>query len=312
MFSKFKEKFYTKAKKKIISFLHLDRVSINEKFLNEIYDIFISSNVGQEETESIIEDLKKLSISKEASGKEIFDIIAQHLEKDLLLGKIKQQSSPTVIFVSGVNGNGKTSFIGKYANLVSSQNSQNKTLVIACDNFRAAAVSQLEILCKRANAEIFIGEDKMDAATVAYKGISHAIQEKYDQVIIDTAGRLSNHKNLMDELKKIVRVSEKLLGREIDYKFIVIDGTTGQNALNQVESFSQAISLNGVIISKMDGSSRGGIIFPICRKFQLPIFYVTHGETFEDISEFDMKFYIESLLAKEENLESESESESES
>jgi fused signal recognition particle receptor len=198
------------------------------------------------------------------------------------------------VVVCGVNGNGKTTSVGKLAKKLTS--SGKKVLVVGCDTFRAAALEQLEIWSERAGAVFIKSEEKSDPASVAYKAVQHAIEKHYDVVLIDTAGRLHNNTNLMDELAKIERSLNKVLPGAPHDNILVLDATTGQNALLQVESFGKAVKVSGLIINKLDGSAKAGVLLAIADKFKTPIHYIGIGEGIDDLIAFEAEGFAKALL----------------
>ena len=212
-------------------------------------------------------------------------------------GKIDLDSDkkPQVIIFNGVNGAGKTTTIGKIASNLKSQN--KKVLISACDTFRAGASSQLEIWAKRANCEIILPlKEGEDPASVAYRAFDYAIKNGFDVLLIDTAGRLQNKQNLMDELKKINNVLKKLDSSAPHYNLLIVDATIGQNSRTQTEIFNQTVGIDGLIITKLDGSAKGGVVVAISKIFAKPIFAIGIGEKIEDLQEFNAKNFAKSII----------------
>ena len=198
----------------------------------------------------------------------------------------------TFLFI-GVNGSGKTTTIGK---LIGKIKSEKKILVAACDTFRAAAVEQLKEWTKRHEVDIFIGNINQDPASVAYDACKKVKKESYDYLIVDTAGRLSNNTNLLNQLVKIKSVITKSLLEKIIKTVLVLDGTNGSNMINQVKIFAEALDVNGLIITKLDGTAKGGALISIAKKYQLPIYFVGLGEKDDDLFAFNAKEFSKSLL----------------
>jgi len=242
-------------------------------------------------------------VDPKKSGKnEIFKIFSSYvseilspLEKNL---ENINKNKPCVILVAGVNGVGKTTTIGKLGKILGKNNKQ--VLLGAADTFRAAAVDQLESWSKKINAKIIKSEEGADPASVAYKALTYAKSENFDYLIIDTAGRLQNKKNLMDEFKKIINVLQKIDPTVPNETFLILDATTGQNAITQVEEFSKLIKISGLIMTKLDGTAKGGILLAIGRKFKIPIIALGMGEKEDDLQIFDAKYYANAIM----NIES--------
>ena len=194
----------------------------------------------------------------------------------------------------GVNGAGKTTTIGKIASKLKKEG--KKVSFIAADTFRAAAVEQLKVWGERSNIRVFYGQDGCDSAGLCYDGLNIAIKEKDDVVFIDTAGRLQNKNGLMDELKKIVRVIKKVIPDAPHNTILTIDATTGQNAVSQVEIFNQIVPLSGLVVTKLDGSAKGGILTAIAQDFSIGVYFVGVGEQIEDLDVFNANEYAQSLV----------------
>jgi fused signal recognition particle receptor len=203
---------------------------------------------------------------------------------------------PLVVMVCGVNGNGKTTTIAKLAH--HSIQSGKKVMVAACDTFRAAAVEQLAIWAKRAGAECIVGPEKADPASVAYHALEQAKKQAVDILFIDTAGRLHNKQNLMDELTKITAVLKKIDSNTPHHILLVLDATTGQNAMQQVAAFQKMIGITGLIITKLDGSAKAGVVVGLAREFKLPIHAIGVGEAMDDLQPFTAEAFADALLAE--------------
>lgn len=200
----------------------------------------------------------------------------------------------SVVLVVGVNGAGKTTSIGKIANNL--RKDGKKVLVAAADTFRAAAVEQLEIWTKRANVDIIKKSEGTDPASVVFDAIKKAKEEKYDVLIVDTAGRLHNKKELMDELEKMDRIINRELEKNSKETLLVLDGTTGQNATNQARLFSEVCNITGIVLTKMDGSSKGGFVLSIVSELNIPVKYIGIGEKIDDMQKFNSKEFIEAII----------------
>jgi fused signal recognition particle receptor len=242
---------------------------------------------------------QRLNEKKTEREKFIKEFLVNEIEKILkpCEGKIDLDSDkkPQVIIFNGVNGAGKTTTIGKIAHNLKNQN--KKVLISACDTFRAGASSQLEIWAKRADCEIILPlKEGEDPASVAYRALDYAIKNDFDVLLIDTAGRLQNKQNLMDELKKINNVLKKLDASAPHYNLLIVDATIGQNSRIQTEIFNQTVGIDGLVITKLDGSAKGGVIVAISQIFSKPIFAVGIGEKIEDLQEFNAKNFAQSLI----------------
>lgn len=267
---------------------------LNSDFYEQLETAMISADMGVVAAENIISQLKEVVFRK----KIIKPLDAKDYLKQIMLDSINYEipdySYPLLIMVAGVNGVGKTTAIGKLANYFKKQ---GKSVVIAAaDTFRAAASEQLEIWAERAGVRIITHGEGSDPAAVVFDAISSAKAKKNDVVLIDTAGRLHNKKNLMEELKKINRVIEReFLGAD-RRNYIVLDATTGQNAVSQVDIFNEAIDIDGIILTKMDGTAKGGVVLAISAEKEIPVVYVGVGEQIDDIEPFCPEEFIDSII----------------
>ena len=272
---------------------------IDENILNELEDFLIQSDVGVESAKELKEKFSNIKINPKNSEKdEIFKIFSQYtseilkpLEKNL---KNIDKNKPSVILVAGVNGVGKTTTIGKLGKILGQNN--KKIVLGAADTFRAGAVNQLEIWANRINAEIIKSDEGSDPASVAYKALEHAKKNNSDYLLIDTAGRLQNKKNLMDEFKKITTVIKKIDSSAPHQTFLILDATTGQSAITQVEEFKKITPITGIIMTKLDGTAKGGILLAVGRKFKIPIVALGMGEKEDDLQRFNSKYFSEALM----------------
>lgn len=289
---KTKEKFVNKISETLTG-----KAKIDENILDNLEEILISADIGAEATDRIIDNLRKeLKKESDRSAENIMKILKSQLS-DILIEKgleIDVSSKPYVILIIGVNGVGKTTSIGKIANNFNKLG--KKVLIVSADTFRAAADEQLNIWAKRAEVEIFQGKVNSDPSSVVYDSLVKAKDENYDVVIIDTAGRLHNKTNLMNELSKINRTIFKVLNRQQNETLIVIDANTGQNAITQVQEFSKIIPITGIIVTKLDGTAKGGIIFNLCQKFGIPVKFIGVGEGIDDLQEFNKNDFINLLF----------------
>ena len=263
---------------------------IDEDLLNKFEELLIESDVGTQIASDLKEKFKKEKIGKEIKNeKEIFDFLGEQISKILIPYEKKLDSlyknSPSIIVVAGVNGVGKTTTIGKLGKLF--KNNGKKIVFGAADTFRAAAIDQLELWSKKIGADFVKSDLGTDPASVGYKTAKFAEENKSDLAFIDTAGRLQNKKNLMEEYKKIFTVLKKINPEYPHETILVLDATTGQNALNQVEEFKKISNLTGLIITKLDTTAKGGILLAICKKHGLPVIAVGMGEKESDLHSFN-------------------------
>jgi len=272
---------------------------IDENTLNELEDFLIQSDVGVEAAKELKEKFADTKINPKTSGKnEIYKIFSDYISEILKpleknIENIKE-NKPCVILIAGVNGVGKTTTIGKLGKILG----KNKKKIIfgAADTFRAAAVSQLEAWAKKINADIIKSDEGSDPASVAYKALHHGKKNNFDYLLIDTAGRLQNKKNLMDEFKKITMVIKKIDSTAPHETFLILDATTGQSAIGQVEEFKKITPITGIIMTKLDGTAKGGILLAIGKKFKLPIVALGMGEKEDDLQTFSSKYFSDALM----------------
>lgn len=282
---------------------------VNEEYFENLLQILIEADVGVNLTFSIIEATKK-----EANSQGISDptTINEILVDKMFIGYLQQgedivneitfvEDRPTVLLIVGVNGVGKTTTIAKLAKRY--QNMRKRVLLVAGDTFRAGAVEQLEVWAKRLNVDIVTGKKNQDPASVAYDGVARAVRESYDLVIIDTAGRVQSKAHLMDELSKIRRVISRQIEGAPDEVFLIIDATTGQNGVIQAKAFAEATGLTGVVITKMDGTSKGGIILAIRDEIGVPVRFIGLGESLDDLEEFDLEKYLYGLCLGDDDVD---------
>jgi len=272
---------------------------IDENMLNELEDFLIQSDVGTESAKELRDQFANTKINPKKSEKdEIFKIFSNYVSKTLKpLEKNFEninKNAPSVILVAGVNGVGKTTTIGKLGKILGKDN--KKVAFAAADTFRAAAVSQLEIWAKKINADIIKSDEGSDPASVAYKALEYAKNNNFDYLLIDTAGRLQNKKNLMEEFKKITKVVKKIDSSSPHETFLILDATTGQSAINQVEEFQKITPITGIIMTKLDGTAKGGILLAIGKKFKLPIIALGMGEKEDDLYTFTAQNYARALM----------------
>lgn len=268
---------------------------LNDDFYEELTDILISCDVGFEVSEEIVEELRtyarKNKIRKAEEVKQALKEISANILSELPPVEFKY---PAIITVIGVNGVGKTTSIGKMTKYF--KNLKKEVTMVAGDTFRAAASDQLTEWANRNKVRIVKHSEGADSAAVVYDGISSAKAKKTDVLIIDTAGRLQTKVNLMEELKKMDRVITREYGEANRYNLIVLDATTGQNALNQIEAFNEYMHIDGIVLSKLDGTAKGGVVLSIARNLKVPVVFIGTGETIDDLDMFDAKDFVENLF----------------
>jgi fused signal recognition particle receptor len=276
---------------------------IDDEMLDRLEEILISGDVGVETTMLILENIKKrVKQEKIESSDQLSTLLKGEIARVLHVDGKSQEATtdlpsgprPYVIVVVGVNGVGKTTTIGKLAYLYKEQG--YKVIVGAADTFRAAANEQLEIWAQRAGVDIVQQKHGADPAAVAFDSLNSAVARGADVVIIDTAGRLHTKINLMEELKKIRRVLEKRLPGAPNEILLVLDATTGQNALQQVKQFTAAVEITGLVLTKLDGTAKGGIVLAISNELKIPVKFVGVGEQIDDLQAFDRKAFIDALF----------------
>lgn len=276
--------------------------SIDDDFYEELEEILIMSDIGVNTTEEILDNLKEqVKENKIKEPIECKELLIKNIEEQMDLGENAYdfENEKSVILMIGVNGVGKTTSIGKLASQF--KNNGKKVVLAAADTFRAAAADQLKEWANRANVDIVMGAEGSDPGSVLYDAISSAKNKNADILLCDTAGRLHNKKNLMEELKKLDRIIEKEYNGCQRENFIVLDATTGQNALAQARQFKECTDITGVILTKMDGSAKGGIAIAIQSELGIPVKYIGVGEQIDDLQKFDSHQFVEALF--EENGE---------
>ncbi len=271
--------------------------SIDEEFYEELEEILIMGDIGIRATEQIIEQLK--SEVKKNHIKEPVDcreILIQTIKEQMQVEKdaYEFEDKQSVILVVGVNGVGKTTTIGKLASIYKEQG--KKVLIAAADTFRAAASEQLEVWADRAGVDIITGKEGSDPASVIFDAVNAAKARNVDVLLCDTAGRLHNKKNLMEELKKIDRIIEREFPQAHKESLVVLDGATGQNALNQAREFKEATQITGIVLTKMDGTAKGGIAVAIQSELGVPVKFIGVGETICDLHRFNTEEFVDALF----------------
>lgn len=291
--TKSKEGFFSKLKN-----IFTSKSKVDDSIYEELEDLLLQSDVGLTMTTNLINQLEKeVKANKVDNTEKVYEILKRLMSEFLLSqdSKIYLKSNKiNVILIVGVNGVGKTTTIGKLA--LKYKNLGKKVLLGAGDTFRAAAVEQLEEWAKRADVDIVKGREGADPASVVYDTLSRAESTKADVVIIDTAGRLHNKANLMRELEKINNIIKKKIGEQEYESLLVIDGTTGQNGLNQAKEFNSVTDLTGFIVTKLDGTAKGGIVFSVSEELKKPIKFIGLGEKIGDLIEFNAKDFVEAIF----------------
>ena len=270
---------------------------VDEEFLEELEEVLIMSDIGMETSTKIIQNLReRIKKEKIEDEEQVKEALREEIQKILEISdnSLKLETKPSVILVIGVNGVGKTTSIGKIAAKLSREG--KKVVIAAADTFRAAAVEQLEIWAKRAGAEIVKREEGVDPASVVYDAISKTRETGADVLICDTAGRLHNKKYLMDELNKIQKVIDKEMTESSKEVLLVIDAGTGQNAISQVKAFKEQADITGIILTKLDGTAKGGAVVGIVEENQIPIKFIGVGEQIDDMEIFNPKDFAKAII----------------
>ncbi len=279
---------------------------VDEELFEELEEVLITADLGACTSLEIIDRLrsaakeKKITESEELT-KELSNILVEILTEGETESKVKLEGKPAVIMVIGVNGVGKTTSIGKLANMYKKQG--KSVLIAAADTFRAAAIDQLMVWAERADVPIIRQQEGSDPAAVIYDAVLSAKKKNVDVILCDTAGRLHNKKNLMDELKKIYRILDKELPNSSKEVLLVLDATTGQNAVMQAKQFKEAADITGIILTKLDGTAKGGIVFSIKNEYDIPVKLIGLGEGIDDIDEFSPEDFVNAIIGMDEDLE---------
>ena len=298
-FSKLKENL--KKTKEAID-IKISNVFANNKDINEIMDdleeTLILSDIGVETSMKICNNVRdNLKKQVDKSEDAIKKLLKQEMKNILAVSNntnILDNNEKQVIMVVGVNGVGKTTSIAKLSNLLKKEG--KKVLLVAADTFRAGAVEQLDVWAKRIGIDIYMGEENAEPASVIYDATKKFKEGNYDILICDTAGRLHNKKNLMDELEKMNRVLTKNLPNITKNVIMVLDATTGGNGVSQIKSFFKSTNVNGIILTKLDSTAKGGVVFSIVSELNIPILYVGTGETVDDIEKFNIEDFVEAII----------------
>ncbi|MBF0275756.1 MAG: signal recognition particle-docking protein FtsY [Nitrospinae bacterium] len=280
-----------------INFILPGKTSLDDEVLEELEEALIATDIGYEIADEIIEELKKRTKRRDdITNEEVREIIQTSVLKRFLESnrEINLAHKPAVILVVGVNGSGKTTTIGKLAKKFTEEG--KKVLIAAGDTFRAAAIEQLAVWVDKCDAEIVRHQEGADPSAVIFDALSAAKARNSDIVLVDTAGRLHSKVNLMEELKKIHRVIQKAIPTAPHETLLVLDGTVGQNALQQAKTFNQAVKVTGIVITKLDGTAKGGVIVHIENEMRIPVKFIGVGESVEDLNPFDPQTYSEAII----------------
>ena len=280
---------------------------VDESLLEELEEIMICADMGTNTTEKVIEELRdRIKTENIKNADDVKTALCDILVKQIGEGEeLNLSTTPSVILVIGVNGVGKTTSIGKIANNLRKEG--KKVIVAAADTFRAAAIDQLAVWCDRAGVELIRQNEGADPASVVYDAIAAANKQRADVLIIDTAGRLHNKSNLMNELAKINRIITRELPDAARETLLVLDSTTGQNAVIQAKKFKETADITGLILTKLDGTAKGGAVFSIKDEIDIPVKFIGVGEKIDDMQPFDAKMFVDALMQEDEKDEDESE-----
>jgi fused signal recognition particle receptor len=274
---------------------------LDDELLSELEEILITADVGVDATLEIVQTLKARAAARGVQDSaEVMGLLKEILKERLRPAEgalnLRIDDQPTVFLILGVNGSGKTTTIAKLAQHLKDDFGKRTIIFAAGDTFRAAAIEQLGIWAERVGAQLVAHHPGADPSAVAFDAVERALKERADALFIDTAGRLHTKHNLMEELKKINRVVEKRLGRPIDERLLVLDGTTGQNAISQAKLFHEAVSVTGIVVTKLDGTAKGGAVIQIASELKLPIKLIGVGERADDLRAFKAEEFVEALL----------------
>lgn len=304
MFSSFErlKQSLTKTKDNLIGKIAkvVSRRKIDDDLLEEIEEILIEADVGVKATTRLIDTLsERVREEKIVEGEGVISLLRDEIERILSRDRrelfLADDPKPVVWMIIGVNGVGKTTTIGKLSTLLASEG--KKVMIGACDTFRAAAIDQIAIWAERSGVDLIRSQPGADPASVAFDAASAAKARGADVLLLDTAGRLHTKANLMEELKKIKRVVNKALPDIPVYSKLILDGTTGQNAISQVSVFTEAVGCDGLVITKLDGTAKGGVVIALAEELGIPVDFVGLGEGIEDIQRFDPKQFAKALFA---------------
>ncbi len=275
---------------------------VDEELLEELEEVMITSDMGAVTTEKVLDELRERIKTKNIKDADVVkDELADILRSEIGEGApLDLSTTPSVILVIGVNGVGKTTSIGKIAHNL--KQSGKKVIVAAADTFRAAAIEQLAVWCERAGVDLIAQKEGADPASVVFDAIAAANKRRADVLIIDTAGRLHNKSNLMEELAKINRIIKRELPDAARETLLVLDATTGQNAVMQAKKFKEAADITGLVLTKLDGTAKGGAVFSIKEEIDLPVKFIGVGEQIDDMQPFDAQMFVDALMCDDERV----------
>ena len=288
-----------------ISKITQGRTDIDEEFLEELENVLIAADVGVETTLSIVDRITEKAEKETYRSEDELNRMLMQVMEEMLLDTLESHPvdfdaslpvKPYVILIVGVNGAGKTTSIAKLAH--NYNKAGKKVIIAAADTFRAAAVQQLQIWADRAGVPMVSQGQNADPASVVFDAVSSAVARDTDVVLVDTAGRLHNKSHLMQELAKIMRVAKKKVSEAPHEVLLVLDGTTGQNAVSQAKEFTKCVNVTGLIVTKLDGTAKGGIVLSISRELELPVKYIGVGEKIDDLQIFDREKFVGAVLGK--------------
>lgn len=269
--------------------------ALNEDFYEELEYVLLSSDIGAVTTERLLDELRTAVDENLIRDKsQVKDKLKEIMVDILNENDMPEYEYPLILMVSGVNGVGKTTALGKLANKF--QKEGKSVMLVAGDTFRAAAADQLEVWANRAQVKIVRQSEGADPGSVVYDALQSAKSKNTDVILVDTAGRLQNKKNLMDELKKIVRIINREMPDALYLNYIVLDATTGQNAIAQVEAFNEVVDIDGIILNKLDGTAKGGVVLAIEGELSVPVVYIGVGEGIDDLQDFNSKEFVDAIF----------------
>ena len=266
---------------------------VDEEFLEELEELLIKLDVGVDTALSLVEEIRE---KKLLSVEEVKEYLKQRFKEILssCKGEFKLSKKPSVVLFVGVNGSGKTTTVGKLAHKLTKEG--KKVLIVAADTFRAAATEQLKVWAQRAGAD-FVGDGEgADPGAVLYRGLEKAFKENYDVVLVDTAGRLHTKEHLLREMQKLVKVVKKFDKEQPQEVLLVLDATIGQNSINQARLFASAVDITGIVLTKLDGTAKGGAVIAICKKLGIPVKFIGVGEGIDDLEPFDPDKFVEAMF----------------
>jgi fused signal recognition particle receptor len=266
---------------------------VDEEFYEQLEELLIKLDVGVDTAVNLVEEIRE---KKFTNVEEVKNFLKERFKEILknCKGEFQLKGKPSVVMFVGVNGSGKTTSIGKLAYKLKKEG--KKVLIVAADTFRAAATEQLKTWAQRAGVDFVGDREGADPGAVLYKGLQKAFSENYDVVLVDTAGRLHTKEHLLREMQKLVKVVKKFDQSQPSEVLLVLDATIGQNSLNQAKMFASAVDISGIVLTKLDGTAKGGAIIPICKKLRIPVKFVGVGEGIEDLEPFDPEKFVDAMF----------------